>query len=71
MSENSVSLADECLGKKLTEVPEPNYGDFELRGLCEAVDEIGLVIIRLRGINGPDAEALLAAMGIAMEMRGF
>lgn len=69
--EDGVSLADERLREELTEVSEPDDGDFELTGLAEAVEEVGLVVVGLRGVDCADAwEAVVAAAGGGEVRRG-
>lgn len=56
MGEDGVALADEGLGKKLTEVSEPNDCNFERSGVVVEKGFVGLgrltVVVRLRRLHG-------------------
>lgn len=52
-----MALPDESFGEELTEITEPNNGNFELRGLREAIGEFGFGIVRLCCVNCADAIA--------------
>lgn len=68
VGEDSVALADEGLCEELAEVPKAEDGDFELGGLVEAVNEEGLVVIGLGGIDCANPEAR-AAGGMRRRLR--
>lgn len=52
-----MTLSDKGLSKELAEITESNYGDFQLARLREAVNKLGFVVVRLRGVDSPDTEA--------------
>lgn len=61
VGEDGVALGDEGLGEELAEVAEAEDGDLQGGGLVEVGSELGLVVVRLGGVEGPDAEGLLEA----------
>lgn len=70
---NCVSLADERLGKELAEVSEPQDSNFQLGGLIEAADQLGFVVVGLRGVDCTDAKAMAAEVGmlvVVLKRRG-
>lgn len=70
VGKDGVALADERLREELSEVSEPDDGDFELAGLAEAVEEVGLVVVGLRGVDCADAVEAAAAARVKEVRRG-
>lgn len=61
VGEDGVALGEEGLGEELAEVAEAEDGDLQGGGLVEVGSELGLVVVRLGGVEGPDAEGQLEA----------
>lgn len=70
VGENGVALGDEGLGEELAKFAEPEDGNLQGGGFVEMGSELGLVVVRLGGVEGPDAEGLLAAEEIGRWRRG-
>lgn len=57
VSHHNVALADKGLGEKLTKVPKPHNGNFQLHGAVEGVRDLGFVVVRLGRVDCPNLKA--------------
>lgn len=51
-----MTLTDNSLSEKLTEVTKPNDGDVQLLGVVKTGGDSGFIVVRLSSINGSNSK---------------